>query len=368
MTIGKLLTAAVQEIAEKPEAFLQYLCTAAANEEQSFVNQLLILAQAPDSSVCASAEEWQACGCEPIPEKAIVLLDEENGETLRRLYVWNEESVRGNANKLKKWNLNPLFDAHEADALHKFCPLSAETLPDALLEAAEQGVEWKLEDTYDVFRQNTGREPTYETSQLLTHPEDLEKMDEEMDWLRDFLTAAVHFQLLVRCNYDPFARYSSENFALTAYCDQQKYPIGFLTLLSAIHEIAHDIFLYLRDIAAEFSELLPYTQKYGTEMKALTETSADEIIFPGENETLKNYSAIRLEHLQTYKKDEYLSYLMHDELMAYLVPFQEYVEDERYQITSSLIEQRGIEFEDEAGNEEIGRIADEIIRDEYLYS
>lgn len=86
MTIGTLLTTAVKELTEQPEVFLQYLCTAAANEEQSFVNQLLIFAQAPNSSVCADAQEWQDCGCQPIPEKAIALLDEESGYTIRRSF------------------------------------------------------------------------------------------------------------------------------------------------------------------------------------------------------------------------------------------------------------------------------------------
>lgn len=317
MTIGNLLTAAVQELAEKPESFLQYLCTAAANEEQSFVNQLLIFAQSPASSVCADAEEWRNYGCEPIPGKAIVLLEEESA-LIQRKYVWNEKSVHGSLASLKKWNLNPLFDAQEADALRSYCPMSAETLSDALSEAAEQGVEWKLEDTYDTFRQNTGRKAVYELSQFLMHPEDQEKMEEEMDWLRDFLTAAVHFQLLVRCNFNPFAIYSEERFVRTAYCDIQNYPGGFPTILAAIYEIAHDIFLYLRDIAAEYPELLPFTSNFSAAKPIAPVENADEIPLPGEDVPPEDCSLTCLEELQDYKKEEYLRFLMSDALMNHL--------------------------------------------------
>lgn len=320
MTIGTLLTTAVKELTEQPEVFLQYLCTAAANEEQSFVNQLLIFAQAPNSSVCADAQEWQDCGCQPIPEKAIALLDEESGYTIRRRLVWNEKSVSGDASRLEKWNLNPLFDAQEADALHSYCPMSAETLPDALLAAAEKGVEWKLEDTYDTFRQNTGRKAMYEMTQFQMHPEDQERMEEEMDWLQTFLTAAVHFQLLVRCNFDPFEQYAEESFVKTVYCDMTKYPSGFLSLLEAIYEIAHDIFLYLRDIAKEYPELLPYQLRFGGQKPLVSVAKVEDVVFPGEANPIH---AAHLEEMQSYRKEEYLRYLMDDDLVEYLTVSQE---------------------------------------------
>ena len=61
----------------------------ASHDEETFVNQLLILAQKPDAQSVSDREDWEKIGCQ-VGRESIVLLDEEDAYNLYP--VWTEKT------------------------------------------------------------------------------------------------------------------------------------------------------------------------------------------------------------------------------------------------------------------------------------
>ena len=63
-SVGEILTAVIEAMRTDQVFFLQFLCTAASHDEETFVNQLLILAQKPDAQSVSDREDWEKIGCQ----------------------------------------------------------------------------------------------------------------------------------------------------------------------------------------------------------------------------------------------------------------------------------------------------------------
>lgn len=398
ITLGKVLQRAINRIMYQPirddgktddSSFQRFLLTAAANEEQELVNQLLIYEQAPETDVYCTEEEVNDAHWKPkLDSHFFWLLDRQKlrneDEYLTLEKAWALDDVSG-ANK-KKWKLHPNFELQEIAVLKEYFHVNADNLPDALRQAAEKTVDKRMEEWYEDFRDCTGRVAVMEMQSYMIPPDDVkleteEQIEAETKWLRDFLVSGTWFQLLDRCDVNPHHYFAVGDFSLQPYCSESEDALLFL--LTHIHEAADNIFdVIWRDAFRKYPDLLGYHQKY-----SMTEKRTDEplplryyeigmtcpaIVLPDSDKEISGYAMRRIDHLEEYQPERYLSFLLGDMLIRHAVEIGEKAVERRLAITQYLTDQNHMDDQPyeqwDSISTECARQADHIVNEEIISS
>mgnify|MGYP003191261746 FL=1 len=206
--ISKLAEETAKEVVKNETAWKRYLTTAARIYKYPFQEQLLIYAQRPDATACASIEVWNSrklnCWVNK-GAKGIVLIDEENSYT-RLKYVFDVSDVH----KARRIGRDPylweLKQEQEQSVMKRLEHIYGETdaeksFGDRLLEIAESV-------TNDCY------EEVAEDLLYLTDGSFLDGLDEYSlkVHLRETLRASISYTLLTRCGLDAEDYQDSMNF------------------------------------------------------------------------------------------------------------------------------------------------------------
>ena len=196
-----------ESISSSPIDWMNYLDTAAKLYRYPFMDQLLIHAQRPHATACASLELWNEKMFRWVNRgaKGIALLDETMQKTRLR-YVFDIQDthmVRGGRSPYL-WQIQEGQQAAVLNHLEEVYGLETkdtETLSDALMATAKYMVEENLEEYLDGLFYVTG--DTY-----------LEELDEDTirSEFRSLLTDSIYYTLAVRCGIDPMERLEETDF------------------------------------------------------------------------------------------------------------------------------------------------------------
>ena len=161
---------AANEIAGQSGNWMQFLNTAARFYKYSFPDQLMIYAQKPDATACASLEVWNSAVNRWVKRGArgIALIDDADGGNPRLKYVFNvsdtEESRYPPLDERQlrrqiRWELRPEHEVPVTEALVKTYDIDAQSdLGDTLCVIAGQLATKYYEDhQHDIFNSVAGR-------------------------------------------------------------------------------------------------------------------------------------------------------------------------------------------------------------------
>ena len=194
-------------ISSSPRDWMNYLDTAARLYRYPFMDQLLIHAQRPKATACASLELWNEKMLRWVNRgaKGIALLDETMQKTrLRYVFdIQDTHKVKGGRTpylwqlqeKQQDALLNHLEEVYELEAK------DAGNLSDALMATAKYMVEENLDEYLDGL--------TYMTEG--TYLEELEE-DTIRSEFRSLLTDSIYYTLASRCGLDPLERQEEMDF------------------------------------------------------------------------------------------------------------------------------------------------------------
>ena len=207
--ISKLAEATAKDIVKNEEAWKEYLNTAARIYKYPFQEQILIYAQRPDATACASIEIWNSrklnCWVNK-GAKGIALLDEDSSSYTKLKYVFDISDVH-KARRIGRypylWRFQPEQEETVLKRLeHIYGGTDTEKMfGDRLLEIAQRV-------TNDCY------EEVAEDLQYLTEDSFLEGLDEYSlkVHLRETLQASISYTLLTRCGLDAEEYQDSMNF------------------------------------------------------------------------------------------------------------------------------------------------------------
>ncbi len=237
-------------VTSSPWDWMGYLDTAAKLYRYSFPDTLLIHAQRPDATACASLELWNGKMNRWVNRgaKGIALIDD-TGPTRRLRYVFDisdTHMVRGgrtpNLWKIEDAQKKDILD-HLADA-YGLSETDSADLPSALSEISRQLTEENLEEVMDGL--------LYETEGTF-----LEGLDEDTIRVefRRLLMNSAFYTLAVRCGLDPMEYLEEEDFS--AITDYNALPV--LTFLGnatsqLVEPVLVDIGRTVRKILIEESQ------------------------------------------------------------------------------------------------------------------
>ena len=194
-------------ISSSPRDWMNYLDTAARLYRYPFMDQLLIHAQRPKATACASLELWNEKMLRWVNRgaKGIALLDETMQKTrLRYVFdIQDTHKVKGGRTPYL-WQLQEKQQEALLNHLEEVYGLEAKdtgSLSDALMATAKYMVEENLEEYLDGL--------TYVTEG--TYLEELEE-DTIHSEFRSLLTDSIYYTLASRCGLDPLERQEEMDF------------------------------------------------------------------------------------------------------------------------------------------------------------
>lgn len=361
ITVGQTLQRSIDRIMQQPKttdniyddsAFRQFLLTAGANEEQSLVNQLLIYEQAPETDVYITEaqlreKQWQAKS----GSKSFWLLNvqtEHDDSYLKLKRAWARNDVLGlGAVVQRKWRLHPHFELQEVEMLRKsYGSITAETLPLALKQAAETEVRngMRAEEWYDQFRECTGRVSVEEMRSRIMPTDDIPfesdaKIEAETAWLEKILVNAVWLELLSRCEIRFNSYVPAGTLQLQPYCTNEDV---LFFLLTKIHRMTDSVFsVFYGKILPKYDDLLSFEQKFHIAepqhealpmMTMEDKTTCPAMILPDSENEIGGYALQRIEYLEDYEPETYLSYLSGDMLISHAMETAERAVERRCDI------------------------------------
>lgn len=361
ITVGQTLQHSIDRIMQQPKtadniyddsAFRQFLLTAGANEEQSLVNQPLIYEQAPETDVYITEaqlreKKWQA---KP-GSKSFWLLNvqtENDNSYLKLERAWARNDVLGLGTVAeRKWRLHPHFELQEAETLRRsYGSITAETMPIALKQAAESEVRngMRYEEWYDQFRECTGRVSVENMRSRMMPTDDIPfesdaAIEVETAWLEKILVNAVWLELLSRCEIRFNSYVPAGTLQLLPYCTNEDV---LFFLLTKIHRMADSIFsVFYGKILPKYDDLLSFEQKFHIAepqhealpmMNMEDETTCPAMILPDSENEIGGYALQRIEYLEDYEPETYLSYLSGDMLISHAMETAERAVERRCDI------------------------------------
>ena len=194
-------------ISSSPRDWMNYLDTAARLYRYPFMDQLLIHAQRPKATACASLELWNEKMLRWVNRgaKGIALLDETMQKTrLRYVFdIQDTHKVKG-GRTLYLWRLQEKQQEELLNHLEEVYGLEAKdtgSLSDALMATAKYMVEENLDEYLDGL--------TYVMAG--TYLEELEE-DTIRSEFRSLLTDSIYYTLASRCGLDPLERQEEMDF------------------------------------------------------------------------------------------------------------------------------------------------------------
>ena len=205
--IRGLAEAHASSISSSPRDWMNYLDTAARLYRYPFMDQLLIHAQRPKATACASLELWNEKMLRWVNRgaKGIALLDETMQKTrLRYVFdIQDTHKVKGGRTPYL-WRLQEKQQEELLNHLEEVYGLEAKdtgSLSDALMATAKYMVEENLDEYLDGL--------TYVTEG--TYLEELEE-DTIRSEFRSLLTDSIYYTLASRCGLDPLERQEEMDF------------------------------------------------------------------------------------------------------------------------------------------------------------
>ena len=194
-------------ISSSPRDWMNYLDTAARLYRYPFMDQLLIHAQRPKATACASMELWNEKMLRWVNRgaKGIALLDETMQKTrLRYVFdIQDTHKVKGGRTPYL-WRLQEKQQEELLNHLEEVYGLEAKdtgSLSDALMATAKYMVEENLDEYLDGL--------TYVTEG--TYLEELEENTIRSEF-RSLLTDSIYYTLASRCGLDPLERQEEMDF------------------------------------------------------------------------------------------------------------------------------------------------------------
>ena len=194
-------------ISSSPRDWMNYLDTAARLYRYPFMDQLLIHAQRPKATACASLELWNEKMLRWVNRgaKGIALLDETMQKTrLRYVFdIQDTHKVKGGRTPYL-WQLQEKQQEALLNHLEEAYGLEAKdtgSLSDALMATAKYMVEENLDEYLDGL--------TYVTEG--TYLEELEENTIRSEF-RSLLTDSIYYTLASRCGLDPLERQEEMDF------------------------------------------------------------------------------------------------------------------------------------------------------------
>ena len=194
-------------ISSSPRDWMNYLDTAARLYRYPFMDQLLIHAQRPKATACASLELWNEKMLRWVNRgaKGIALLDETMQKTrLRYVFdIQDTHKVKGGRTPYL-WRLQEKQQEELLNHLEEVYGLEAKdtgSLSDALMATAKYMVEENLDEYLDGL--------TYVMEG--TYLEELEE-DTIRSQFRSLLTDSIYYTLASRCGLDPLERQEEMDF------------------------------------------------------------------------------------------------------------------------------------------------------------
>lgn len=391
ITVGQTLQQSIDRIMQQPKtadniyddsAFRQFLLTAGANEEQSLVNQLLIYEQAPETAVYITEEELHQENWQAKPEsKAFWLLTvqtKHDNSYMKLERAWARNDVLGlGAVVQRKWRLHPHFELQEVEMLRKsYGSITAETLPLALKQAAETEVRngMRAEEWYDQFRECTGRVSVEEMRSRIMPTDDIPfesdtKIEAETAWLEKILVNAVWLELLSRCEIRFNSYVPAGTLQLQPYCTNEDV---LFFLLTKIHRMTDSVFsVFYGKILPKYDDLLSFEQKFHIAepqhealpmMTMEDETTCPAMILPDSENEIGGYALQRIEYLEDYEPETYLSYLSGDMLISHAMDIAERAMERSCDIVQKATD--GI-FEEKELEKAIDAVSDDAYRTVY---
>ncbi|OUQ34861.1 N-domain protein, SNF2 family [Faecalibacterium sp. An121] len=230
------------------ERWAGFLATASRLYKYHYPDQLMIYAQRPDATACASYDVWNDRMNRYVRRgsKGIALLDD-TGDRLRLRYVFDlaDTGTRPNSRDPWLWTLEDRHGIPVKAMLERRYGTTADTLPQQLADAAGQ-----LADAYWAdHRQKIGG--ILANSML----EEYDELNRGLAFKRA-VTASTTFALLSRCGYSPEKHFDHEEFSNIYAFDT---PATVAALGTAVSESSREVLLQIaavvrqveRDIAEE---------------------------------------------------------------------------------------------------------------------
>ena len=203
--ISALAKETAAEVVKNREEWMKYLTTAARLYKYPFREQLLIYAQRPDATACASIELWNErmhCWVNK-GAKGIALLDEDDVHGKRLKYVFDVSDVHA-ARRIGRYpELWELHEEHKEDVIKRLEQTYGATDDKKLFEERLMEIAERIAaDYYEEFLPDL---------QYMIEDSFLEGLDEQNVGirLRDTLSESISFTLLSACGVD-MQEYGSE--------------------------------------------------------------------------------------------------------------------------------------------------------------
>ncbi len=216
----KLSAQTARSVTDDPEQWGAFLRTAAWNYKYPFHDQLLLFAQRPDATACATIEVWNKRLDRWVKRgaKGIALI-EDRGSTLGLRHVFDISDTQSRkAQEITLWHLRPDDNTAIAEILSNRLDQEGEyaTLPELLIATAKQAVEDNSTDYVQAIMKEL------EHSLL----EELEPSHVEL-LFRQNAQHAVGYMLLTRCGFSAADYIGEEELA----------GIGYFNTLSALSQL-----------------------------------------------------------------------------------------------------------------------------------
>jgi len=197
-TISSLAQDTIKKITSNEDNWKQYLKSAGRLYKYRFLDQLLIYAQRPDATACASIDFWNTrmnCWVNR-GAKGIALMDE-SSEAQRIKYVFDV----GDVHKAKKIGKLPrlweLQENHKDFVLNRLEEIYGES--DASLTFEERVQDIAHHITQESYKELSKEIQYHKDNSLL---EELDELNIQVR-IRDLLTSSISYLILHRCNVDP---------------------------------------------------------------------------------------------------------------------------------------------------------------------
>ena len=264
--ISALAQETAKEVVKNRDEWMKYLTTAARLYKYPFREQLLIYAQRPDATACASIELWNErmhCWVNK-GAKGIALLDEDDAHGKRLKYVFDVSDVHA-ARRIGRYpELWELHEEHKEDVIRRLEQTYGATDDKKLFEERLMEIAERIAADY--------YEELLPDLQYMIEGSFLEGLDEQNVGirLRDTLSESISFTLLSACGAD-MKEYGSE-FAFDFI--QEFNSMDTLAVLGdAVNELAKPVLLEIGRTIRAYNRSHEQEQLQNLTQKGLANTS-----------------------------------------------------------------------------------------------
>ena len=386
--ILQLASQAAHKVTSGPDEWASFLKTAARLYKYPFQDQLLIYAQRPDATACATYDVWNNRMNRWVKRgSAGIALIAETPKGFRLKYVFDVADTGGSKNSrdLQLWNLRADYLDTVAAEVKSEYGVSENSLPDCLMDAASTAVVDGYPDLLpDLIK--------FSPDSFL---DGLDK-DNVAARLRSTLTASVQYIVLTRCGIDP------EQFVTL---DDLRGIVDFntITTLSCLGDATAN---FSGGILRQVEQTVKKLEKQNTlenrqnqeynEFNALKQNSVREAIDHHGNDIheergylipdlkmdpqpegkLGKYGLMREDYLKKHHEGMYTALLLSGKLWAHLLEIDQTAQKRESKMIRELAVQRGVNEAMKASNQmrwvqemnNIRATAEETIQSELIYS